>query len=434
MKKNKIISFFSPFFNNPKFDVFCFWSLVGICSFISIVPVSFLNVPKIFVYNSIVDLHEIIIVFFGIMFAIFCIKDFLRNAIPQWVLFSGFFLMSLIVSSFVPETGLKEGLKSSMGLFFRGFLISYAVFSLCRVRKTLDQTIHFIRVIGVIVSVGALYEYFSGDFFIFERIVLEYSSSKEVWTPLDNVASGSIGFPIALSVFLIVIIPFYFEGMFKNKVLSWSAFFIVSIAIFLTFKRSGYALWIVNFMFFLHQKDILKVHKKILIFLTGVVLLGSFYFISHKDGQFARFSPSYILQEINSGHRAKAIFTGWRMFKKSSFLGIGTRQYSHEWREFSQKDDNINTPDNQYLRVFSENGMLGIISVILMLGYLVKKTCPLKNDPISNILFISILNFLISLFIIDGFYWPACFMIFMVVCGVSLAYSEMKKKEEPALV
>jgi len=114
--------------------------------------------------------------------------------------------------------------------------------------------------------------------------------------------------------------------------------------------------------------------------------------------------------ETSSGYRLEMWKGAWLMTKSSNFLGVGESQYPNhivkliQEGEVSKSIDKFIVPHNQYLNSLSEQGVIGIISLLMMMLiplkvslYSIKKNA--KNKLIAlypALLIIAYLSFMLT--------------------------------------
>jgi O-antigen ligase len=130
---------------------------------------------------------------------------------------------------------------------------------------------------------------------------------------------------------------------------------------------------------------------------------------------------------MTASHRAWVYRITGRILTEHPVLGIGTRQYEKDFTKYATYFDPANTPDSQYLRMAAENGLVGLAALI---GFAVVLLSRLWRARDGNGLayFAACAVFLVTLAVLDGFYWPAPAMVFFTLAGVGAGRLERKER------
>ena len=88
-----------------------------------------------------------------------------------------------------------------------------------------------------------------------------------------------------------------------------------------------------------------------------------------------------IMQGFNLGDRGRSIKAGLKAWKSSPILGIGPHNFSVAYYKALTFDDyitsksNMDDPHNSVIKIISEGGILGLLSVFLFFGYIFFLSC-----------------------------------------------------------
>ncbi|MCB4757454.1 MAG: O-antigen ligase family protein [Elusimicrobia bacterium] len=398
---------------------------------ICLVPFNFLNDlhPSFFSYQ--IPIHHIIFFFFGLWFTCFSIYFLYdKKDHSPFIYLSLLFLWALLISGLLTKGSKSESIQSVVGFLLRGVAPGMTAYVLTKYFGKKNSLYHYLFWLGGVVALASLTEPILGRYFIFERSVIP-EILGENYFPAMKIAVGGIGQPLALSILLNMFLPISIGNWLKDKKIFKSLVpIIILFAIFMTFRRTGLFLTISTFLGF---AIFIRQGRKI--FLAFLFLLVLFFYFSTfhpltKLYVTTRFNAHYLKSEIKINNRIKSVKVAFKMFRDKPIFGIGTRQYSRFFKSYTSDPTVMDSPDNQYLRFFAEGGLVGVLSFMLFIGFVVKELMLQARSMDGFSLLLSILNFSIGMLTLDAMYWPALLFTFWTICGLGMGNVERLRSQE----
>lgn len=315
-------------------------------------------------------------------------------------------------------------LSYTISAFYNGFG-SESVYVILRLFLLYVFTIilvHFVAVEGYKpLLISFLYFSLFSSLIYFFQLITNYSDITSIKSQVqrnnafDNIAATMGHKNLLASIqFLILPILIYFFTHAKRLIKALSVLAIVMIILIFFQVQSRavlFAFIIFGFSLFVLNKRILKKKHFVGIFLSGIILFGSWYVIMKYTDRYDAF-----VNEINktlnitSSARYKLYSNSLDLIKENPIFGVGPGNWSVDiWkyglyqgklgRSFAQR------PHNDFLWVFSEGGFIAGIAYILLFLILIKDAYYLhknrnKEDGVFySLLFSTFLGFgFISLF------------------------------------
>jgi O-antigen ligase len=129
-----------------------------------------------------------------------------------------------------------------------------------------------------------------------------------------------------------------------------------------------------------------------------------------------------------------------RMAKDHPLSGVGFRHFRTRFDEYriGNEEDygyEFEIPDNMYLSLLSETGMMGLSVFIVFIFYLFKngfaalrgKRLGLKEKEFLLLCMSGVAALLVNMAAYDMFYWYNPFALFCVLCGAIAAFSSLRQ-------
>lgn len=383
-------------------------ALGGLC----LIPFPYMNLP--------IPFHLVFYGLAGVVFGIYGARETSRSSSPlsRTILLSLLFCAVLILSSFMSKGGLKIGLKASAGVLLRGVAPALASFALVRWHGKETRLHRYLIVLGGVVAFSAVFEVMTGHYFIFERHPILNLGVRTHFSPEYGIAVGAFGQPLVLGSFLCVIFPMSLAAWReKRSFLNASVVLSVLLAMVLTFRRSTYALALLTlFWFGFRFFRIRWVVAGIVTVLFFVALLNiAVPKIRHRI--LARFDVANTWTEVKTAQRTHSYQTVWRMLKEKPIFGFGPRQFERVYLNYSKHEHPYETPDNQYLRILAENGLVGFFAFLSLLGLVLMMAVRNRGTPVGWGRLSAMVNFMSAMVFLDALYWPALQMMFWILIG-----------------
>jgi O-antigen ligase len=308
------------------------------------------------------------------------------------------FFLALIVSvvfSHDKVNCLKESYK-----YITGPLVLLAAGSCDKKEKNIIlRTLLFA---GLAISILAIYQYFFGfrnllDYLKRENInnafAMDYIARRRVFSPFVT--------PNALGGYLAMITPLVL--IFKNRLLFALP---ILIALFLTGSLGAISSLALAVIIYLYLKS--GHHKKILIYLLGILTILGLVFMFRNAPQKAHFQPAFsAVMRLN--YWAETL----RIIKLHPWTGVGIGNFNLEYSRYAH---------NSYLQIWTEMGILGIISILWLIFCacrdVVKRS--LRGDDSDLVPLICILIFVIHNVVDFSFFLPEVSYIWWLIMGVTI--------------
>lgn len=391
---------------------------------ICLIPLSYLQVPSITIFNLKGSWVYLFFFISGlILLAAASIELYKCKTLPSFVFFLAPFLVVVFVSSLLSPSNKPEAIRAFFGLLFRGVALFASAYVLVRYYDQQENIVKALVFIGVVSCLISLYEIAIGQYFIFERVSLE--ARDVVYDPSQGHAVGALGQPLPYSVFLCILAPlafYYWEK--KHGSSSFMIPFLLVVTVWFTLRRTGY---IVAFLTsFLALRKIKNTGKYLILLL---VAFGIFTFISQANKQIKtnlnyRIKPAYTIEEVTAGHRKEVYPVVLSVLKDYPLFGLGLRQYGRQFLKYAHYHNPIGTPDNQYLMFFADTGILGGLGFIAFIGFVIFKCFQSRKIPLGGACFYISVMFACLLIISDGFYWPAVQTTIMMIFGMGVGLAD----------
>jgi O-antigen ligase len=330
----------------------------------------------------------------------------------------------MILSSYFSISNKSEGVQTAIGFFLRGVTPSLTAYYLIRNTETPRKNETAFATLAAAIAITALYEPLTGHHFLFRREYVHHFP-MEIWPPEYGFAVGAVGQPLPLGILLNILLPFSLCLWGKiRKSLYFVLNALIVCGILMTFRRSAYALLILNILFMASRTGNIG-RKTVLRLLFGVLILFSaIAALPGARAKLTRFSPNALAAELTHLHRRKAYGVAMRMAADHPLFGIGTRQYLQHYQRYADYPDPDNSPDSQYLRFLAEGGLLGLGVFLLFIGYVLKRIWTNMNTPNLLPYISSITAFAMAMFVNDSLYWPALQMTSLVIIGSAMALAD----------
>ncbi|MFC1698409.1 O-antigen ligase family protein [Candidatus Omnitrophota bacterium] len=239
--------------------------------------------------------------------------------------------------------------------------------------------------------------------------------------------------PAVLGSYLLGCLPFSFY-FFKSKSVGLRltgviASLLCAIMIILSLSRGALLGLVALLLFYLWHKN-RKGTKIIMSCLILLMLLGSFW----SNSRLSRFGFTEMIygryDSIISEHRLSRIKMTKNILREYPFFGIGLEHFRIRFNEYSEKKDKETVPyefmipDNMYLTLLSETGLIGTAGFIIFLSLLFKygiRQINKLNDCINResllVPLSAVIGLLVAMAGYELFYWHSPYMLFGLITG-----------------
>lgn len=300
------------------------------------------------------------------------------------------FSLSVFILNFL-SVNLYSSQKEVLKFFVFSFLF---VFIVLQDRKTVDKLIFAVILVSMIVSIRALYQYFSGFSYMqkhFSRAEITQGGFY-AWELLKQHRVVSwFSSPGLLASYLVIICPVVFSYILKSfqehkpkKVFVFSLIFILLFAALLVTKAIGAYLSLILGLIFLalflfFQKKKIIFHKGILCILALLLLVSGIAFTRRAD---------YFLNFKNPQNSITQRLYYWKtataMIREHPVAGIGIGNFGIIYPQFkyAQANETIYA-HNIFLHLWAETGIFPLFFLVIFIVYIFKKTLTQQTDIVK---------------------------------------------------
>lgn len=345
------------------------------------------------------DLTVVIIAFYSLYILITKKLPGISNGLKlTFYYFVAFYFYIILRSSFSEDPLLSY--ESSL-FYFRFILYIFGIIYFFHVNDRMLKITSIVALFSVIIlSLDSVIEFTFGF-----RLIGEISPGID-----QGRQSSFFGTELIMGSFLVKMLPFtlicvhYFYDKIKKKYL-YSLIFILLLLIYFTIYVSGERTALISSLIFLvifiFSIPSLKIFSKILIVSLSLILIA-LSITSFKDSSSKRFMMTFeqIIKKDNklyifSPEHESHIKTALSMFKDNLLFGKGSKMFrklcsdpKFEYvittdRKVMKSSDARNQdvftngcsthPHHIFVQILSENGIVGFLFLIVLLGYLIKK-------------------------------------------------------------
>jgi|GEM_PF-2416571 len=388
---------------------------ISILSFLTISL--FFLIPYIFYYiYSIKEIYVIVLFLFFLLFSceiIFFQKEITFYSVRYSIIIFIFvcsILISGITNSQKNNTLLLERFWIWSGIFF--FIIFFINFQKNNIKKIIDFIIFF----NLIITIIGIFQYFAFKNFLDVPLINTNTFNFRIYSIFGN--------PDNYAIYLVTVMPFIIFKYMENKKLFFLFFLLLNlISLFLTKSLSGIiclSFQIVLYIIFF--KEHFKNRKNFFIIFFIILIILSII------------SYNFINKKSDSINIRKFLWESTiLMIKDYSLFGVGARNFriftpyyqgilynKKELPEYIEVHDEAYA-HNDYIQIFSEQGVIGFFTFLFFLFYPVYKFLTSGKKNFHFAFFISILGILIFAFFNFPFSNPIIIAFYIisgfVICG-----------------
>ncbi|MCU0666412.1 MAG: O-antigen ligase family protein [Candidatus Omnitrophica bacterium] len=247
--------------------------------------------------------------------------------------------------------------------------------------------------------------------------------------------------PQALGTCLIACIPAAYSLIYNEKkryikILAILCAILISIGVILTLTLIIFlAGAVTSILYFYYKKNRNTVFFIIIAF---ALMIACFTFLSKRQFPSWKIRVSGLTNILPYKHRINRIITTASILKDYPLTGAGIGNFRYVFDRYYIATKKIpyywKVPDNMYLSILGETGLLGFFTFILFMARLLKMGFKFlkfggnnENKEIALFLLTAICGMLLSMANYDALYWTVPFYLFWIYCG--MLASLMKTKE-----
>ena len=278
---------------------------------------------------------------------------------------------------------------------------------------------------AVAVAAYAIWEWATGRNFICERIMCckYYGYYAGQHRPVATQESA-----VVLATYLVACLPLAYHFFVKaqggwRKAAWLAAITVIALAMLFTLTRVAFLAAACSAVFYFLRRS-----KKAVFFALSLLLILSitasagFY-----QNKFWRLGPQGLTDKPAWTFRMARLEIALKMLKDYPVLGLGLENFRSRFNEYSRvKENNIHfrIPDNMYLMILAESGLLGFLSFILCVYFLLKNIflyLPSRAPQDSALYFAllaALLGIAVAMVSYDALYWLVPLFFFWMYYGM----------------
>ena len=377
---------------------------------------------------------------------------------PRYTWLAGIFILSLfagVINAIDRGAALRSYLLIA-SIFFILFLVGRAAFSNALDRYRICIAISTCALIVALLGLA--------EFFFLRNILYEYFVENPYYSRYSSsfslrLMSTQLN-PAILGSYLLGCLPFSFylirratfgagartnhrkRVIFWDRLLGFASLSLSVIVMIMTYSRGVFLALVAMILFYLWL-----IHKKRIFvsFLIGTIFF--IWFASLQEGHtFRRLGFQRMI--IGSGDSALSDYRIQRLemtgnvIRSHPFFGVGFNNFRSRFDEFCggqlcrETSEEFRIPDNMYLTLFSETGIIGASGILFFIFNLffrgtrgLKKVMDPENREALIVSLSAFFGILVHMAAYDLFYWSNPYMIFCLVSGFVSACSCCRRIE-----
>jgi O-antigen ligase len=319
-------------------------------------------------------------------------------------------------------------LKTYLDLAISMFCIYYWMSRGFSDDKKFDFMAKTICVCSVLVSLGGLLEFIFAYNPIYEHWV-KNPFYKRYITGFVRPMSTQLN-PAVLGSYLLASLPFNYLLFRQDKSffrwLGAGGVLLNAGIMILTFSRGAFLGLAASGLFYLLMR---KKGRSLGVF--SVVLILFILLVSHLPYPANRYGKNYLIENSTgtlSVYRLTRCRMAWRMICEYPLTGLGFQHFRIRFYEFWPYKYKVpyetRIPDNMYLALLSETGIVGMLGFLIFIGALLRRGFKKirEADKEEKQRFLISLSALVGLLVnmggYDLFYWRNPYMFFCLLCGL----------------
>ena len=341
-----------------------------------------------------------------------------------------FILLAFIITLFI-EIAFAKFPDVAFEKFMTSYISIIPLYFLIRTQKTENYVLFLqtLSILSLFISLFCIFEFISGRNFIYEQFVKNQYYNDNFYAFRSF---ATLFHPTITGTYLVTSLPFSFLFILNDKkslkYLGFAIFMSVIIGIFFTFSKMA---WILALIF--SYRLLKRVSKKYWILFSIILTLFILFYVSIQVCTKAQFLETH-LRIIIIKPRLLSYLTGWHMILKHPFIGLGLGHFRILFNNYSNAfgvPDLLRIPDNNFLLILTETGIVGFILFSSFILTLIMKSRNTFNQSLftikKDLSYIIISSFTIILthsISYDLFYWTTPLFLFWILAGMLANVSE----------
>ncbi|MFN7170941.1 MAG: O-antigen ligase family protein [Candidatus Omnitrophota bacterium] len=206
------------------------------------------------------------------------------------------------------------------------------------------------------------------------------------------------------------------------------------LGLILTFARSAILGAMISLIIFLWQKKYKKFLAKILGIIILILLLFTFF-----PNRFYALHKNFLdlwIKRTSISYRLERFPTVFKMLKEHPFTGVGIENFRYLFDKYHAQQNipyEFKIPDNMYLMLLAETGLIGFIAFLYFLFNLLRKSLKAmadeENGQFLRLCICGFFGLLFNMFSYDLFYWNMPFCFFWMYAGIIKSYSDLQNEK-----
>ena len=341
----------------------------------SLILIAFLPLGLLF-GSGVSTTMEILITFFFLLISIIN-KNFF------WLKNKYFYLLILIWLSLIINLLVSQNFSFSFYrnfFFFKNILFVFALMFFFKKKSNLHLIFFFYSIMVSVVSFDIIYEYIN------KKNILGFESNDP--SRIVSFLKDELKIAHFMIGFLFITVGYYLENNIRRRsIYTFFIFFfftIFFISILLTGERANSIrsfLILLMFIFFLRE-EILK-YKKIYLVIIFFILFSSYFLSINIKHRFNIYLNSIqkigFIKTFEESQHGAHYYTAFKIFEKYPIAGVGNKNFRNECSnkeyenlKYLKNNDRCSTHPHQiYLEFLSELGLIGTITIISILFYII---------------------------------------------------------------
>jgi len=373
---------------------------------------------------------------------------------PQLVVISGLILIAVFSFVFI-EAHFEKKAKSYLLSYIIYFGIFFMTLNIVRSKEILKRLIIVLIIVGVAASLFSFVQRwvpaFHGeaktlydDIYGLYGAIIDYSEYASLGR-IMRTSSGMVGHDM-FALFLALVIPLSFYHLEVSKLrlskIGWMGIMSIQIiALALTYSRGGTLMLLIIFLLMIMRRVVKPSWEKIFISIASVAII-SIVVATSTTALDRIFSIGHFMESKSVSARFELMRAGLNMFKDHNYLiGVGMGNFDYNLPEYSDTIPFYYEPNNEFLRVFVEMGIFGLLLSLMLYGLtfrdfrIAQKNYQKKGDLLMcnlaktlEICFVGFLFFSMTQTTIGRKEWPLVMALAIVLKRLSMRSDAINSK------
>ncbi len=367
----------------------------------------------------------------GIFFVLFFYLFFQRNILSKWNNIVNISFLIFITSFYISYfTAVNRNNSYNAHYIVVTLLLLYFIFQSINFKDIKTKLSSLISILSIIVFAIGILELIFKKNFLYEAFF--YNPFYKGYIKCGEVMSTQYH-PAVFATFMLACLPFSLYCTENSKcrlqLLGILGSFASIVGIILSTIHFAFIGMIVLLSIYLFQKNrrVFKIFLIIFILFLAISIL-----LSNFDMLFYKFSILSKLHLRSLIYRFQRVIISYKIWSDNLLTGVGFNNFRYLFDQYSQgiiSDFTHKIPDNMYLSLLAETGILGLFSFIIFLIILIvngaKKVKGIQYQDDKNFLNLMLLGLIALLINMNGYdflYWHMPLYFFSIYIGIIRSY------------